>query len=113
MWVFGGREAAWAGGRGLRPSGPPQAGDVATICSRGPLVDVRREVTGVSGCEGAAVGVELGFSAYPSFPILPSLSPYPIPLPTAFVPIGSFGGDAGPGAVPQVYPYPYFPSLSR
>ena len=43
------------------------------------------------------VGVELGPSAYPSFPILPSLSslpylpislPYPTPLPTAFVRIG-------------------------
>ena len=40
------------------------------------------------------VGVELGPSAYPSFPILPSLSPYlpipyPTPLPTAFVWIGA------------------------
>ena len=42
-------------------------------------VAVRREVTGLSMYDGAAVGVELGPSAYPSFPILPSLSPY---LPT-------------------------------
>ena len=68
-------------------------------------------------CEGAAVGVELGLSAYPPFHILPSLSPYPLPyptpFPTAFVRIGGFGGDPRLGAVRQVYPYPYFPSLSR
>ena len=45
-------------------------------------------------CDGDAVGVVLGPSAYPSFPILPSLSPYlPIPYPnpliTAFVWIGA------------------------
>ena len=55
--------------------------------------DVRREVTGVRECDGGAVGVVLGPSAYPSFPILPSLSPYhsipyPTPLPTALVWIG-------------------------
>ena len=54
------------------------------------------EVTGVNECDGDAVGVVLGPSAYPSFPILPSLSflpylpiPYPTPLPPAFVWIGS------------------------
>ena len=82
------------------------------------VVAIRREVTGVSMCEGAAVGVELGPSAYPSFPILPSLSPYlpipyPTPLPTAFVWIRTFGGDPRLGAVRQVYPYAYIPSLSR
>ena len=44
--------------------------------------------------DGDAVGVALGPSAYPCFPILPSLSPYhpipyPTPLPTAVVWIGS------------------------
>ena len=44
--------------------------------------------------DGDAVGVVLGPSASPSFPILPSLSPYlpipyPTPLPTAFVWIGA------------------------
>ena len=34
--------------------------------------------------EGDAVGVVLGPSAYPSFPILPSLSPYPLPYPPPY-----------------------------
>ena len=55
-------------------------------------------------CAGDAVGVVLGPSAYPSFPILPSLSPYhpfpyPTPLPTVFVRIGGVGGDPRLGAV--------------
>ena len=63
---------------------------------------------------GAAVGVVLGPSAYPSFPILPSLSPYlPIslsPYPSPYPPPygcrvdPKFGGDPRPGAVSQVYP---------
>ena len=59
------------------------------VCPRSPVVVARREVTGVNVLDGDAVGVALGPSAYPSFPILPSLSPYPLPyptpLPTAYV----------------------------
>ena len=62
-------------------------------------------------CDGDAVGVALGPSAYPSFPILPSLSPYhpipyPTPLPTAVVQIGSFSGDPRLGAVRRFTPNP-------
>ena len=56
--------------------------------------------------DGVAVGVVLGPSAYPSFPILPSLSPYPLPHPPpyGFRVDWKFGGDPRLGAVSQVYP---------
>ena len=43
--------------------------------------------------DGDAVGVALGPSAYPSFPILPSLPPYlPIPYPTS-LPTALYGSE--------------------
>ena len=107
MWVVEGRGARWAGRRAVVVRGSPQGGDVATLCSRRPVVVARCEVTGVNECNGDVVGVALGPSAYPSFPILPSLSPYlPIPYPP---PYGirldrRFGGDLRLGVVSQVYP---------
>ena len=68
-------------------------------------------------CDGDAVGGVLGPSAYPSFPILPSLSPYhpipyPTPLPTAFVWIGAAVEIPDLVASVRFTPNPK-PSLSR